>query len=56
MKLRPYQETALEKLRDSFRAGNKRVILQLPTGAGKTHIAAFIVRHAPHRNIDVALD
>jgi DNA repair protein RadD len=41
--LRLYQETALDLLRNSLRAGHKRPILQLPTGAGKTRIAAEIV-------------
>jgi DNA repair protein RadD len=41
--LRLYQETALELLRNSLRTGHRRPILQLPTGAGKTRIAAEIV-------------
>jgi DNA repair protein RadD len=41
--LRLYQETALDLLRESLRTGHRRPILQLPTGAGKTRIAAEIV-------------
>ncbi len=41
--LRLYQETALDLLRESLRTGRRRPILQLPTGAGKTRIAAEIV-------------
>jgi DNA repair protein RadD len=41
--LRLYQETALDLLRNSLRTGHQRPILQLPTGAGKTRIAAEIV-------------
>jgi superfamily II DNA or RNA helicase len=41
--LRLYQETALDLLRESLRTGHRRPILQLPTGAGKTRIAAEII-------------
>lgn len=41
--LRPHQERATEMLRQSLAKGNKRVVLQLPTGAGKTRVAAEIV-------------
>ncbi len=36
MKLRKYQEDVKSKIRESFRKGNQSVMLQLPTGAGKT--------------------
>ena len=36
MQLRPYQEEVKSKIRESFQKGNKSVMLQLPTGAGKT--------------------
>jgi superfamily II DNA or RNA helicase len=41
--LRLYQQTALDLLRESLRTRHRRPILQLPTGAGKTRIAAEIV-------------
>lgn len=44
--LREYQSRIIHDLRGAFAAGNSRVILQLPTGAGKTRIAAEIVRMA----------
>jgi DNA repair protein RadD len=44
--LRPHQEHALEALRGSLAAGKRRPLLQLPTGAGKTVIAANIIRRA----------
>jgi DNA repair protein RadD len=44
--LRPYQERAIELLRESLRTGHKRPVLQLPTGTGKTLIAAEIIRWA----------
>jgi superfamily II DNA or RNA helicase len=44
--LRLYQQTALGLLRESLGTGHRRPILQLPTGAGKTRIAAEIVNGA----------
>ena len=44
--LRPYQEEALEAVRANMRRGIRRQILCLPTGAGKTVIAAEIMRAA----------
>jgi DNA repair protein RadD len=44
--LRLYQETAIEMVRNSLRTGHRRPILQLPTGAGKTRIAAEIINGA----------
>jgi superfamily II DNA or RNA helicase len=44
--LRLYQECAIDLLRESLRTGHRRPILQLPTGAGKTRIAAEIINDA----------
>lgn len=44
--LRPYQTQAITDLRRSIARGNKRVVLQLATGAGKTLIASEIIRSA----------
>jgi DNA repair protein RadD len=44
--LRPHQERAVEALRASLRAGKRRPMLTMPTGAGKTLTAAWIIRHA----------
>jgi len=44
--LRPYQARAIELARESIAAGKRRPVLQLPTGAGKTRIAAEIIRRA----------
>jgi superfamily II DNA or RNA helicase len=41
--LRPYQERAIEALKRSIASGHRRPMLQLPTGAGKTLLAAHIV-------------
>lgn len=47
--LRPYQQEAVSKCRASA-AKHKRVLLQLPTGGGKTTIAAEIIRLAVEKN------
>ena len=46
--LRPYQATALDETSNAFRA-HRRVLLVAPTGAGKTTIAAEIIRRAVER-------
>jgi len=46
MKLRDYQESAIQKLRASMAAGKKAVILQASCGAGKTLISADIAKRA----------
>lgn len=44
--LRPHQHKAMAQLKSSFLAGNRRTVVQLPTGAGKTRLAAEIVNGA----------
>lgn len=39
--LRPYQVAAVQQVQQAFRSGAKAVCLQLPTGAGKTHLSAL---------------
>jgi superfamily II DNA or RNA helicase len=46
IKLRPYQNQAIENLRTSIARGNKRPLLQATTGAGKTIIACEMIRRA----------
>jgi DNA repair protein RadD len=52
--LRPYQQHALEELRRTLMAGASRVIVQMATGAGKTLLAAHIVRGALSKGKSVA--
>ena len=40
-----YQETALARVWEAIEAGETRIILQLPTGGGKTVLAAHIAAH-----------
>lgn len=44
--LRPHQSKGLALLKRSLLAGNRRVVVQMPTGAGKTRFAAEIVNGA----------
>ena len=47
IELRPdYQLPAYERARELRRAGHRRILLQMPTGAGKTDLAAFMVQQA----------
>ena len=46
MLLRDYQNDAIDKLRASLRSGKRRPVIQAPTGAGKTVIAAAIIEMA----------
>ena len=46
MRLRDYQERAIEKLRESMRRGNKKILLVAPTGSGKTVIASALIQAA----------
>lgn len=43
-KLRPYQKAAVAAVESRYRAGERRMLLHLPTGAGKTVIATFVIR------------
>lgn len=44
--LRPHQAQAIEALRSALRSGSRRPMLQAPTGAGKTVLAAAIIEMA----------
>ncbi len=54
MKLRHYQESALDKLRASLAGGHKRVMLYAPTGSGKTVTAEAMIRGAISKGKRVA--
>lgn len=44
--LRPHQERGITLLKRSLLAGSSRVVLEMPTGAGKTRLAAEIIKGA----------
>ena len=52
--LRPYQMAGLSDLRQSFANGNKRVVMYLPTGGGKTVLAEKIIKMATSKGNRVA--
>jgi DNA repair protein RadD len=52
--LRPHQERALDALRASLAAGKRRPMLMAPTGAGKTLLAAHIIKRALDKGKRVA--
>lgn len=44
--LRPHQVKALDMIRQSLGLGNRRTVLQMPTGSGKTYTAAAMIQGA----------
>lgn len=54
MILRPNQQRALSSLRQSFKTGHKRPVLQAPTGFGKTVVAGEIIKSAVPKGKQVA--
>lgn len=44
--LRDYQQIAIQKIRDEWARGNKRVLLRMATGSGKTVIFCFAMQSA----------
>lgn len=55
MELRPYQQDAVNGLRDAFRQGFKAPVLQLPTGGGKTIIFCHIAKSASAKGNNVLI-
>lgn len=47
--LRPYQAVLIEQCRAAMRAGTRRILLQSPTGSGKTSLTAAMLRAAAER-------
>lgn len=47
--MRPYQVDAMDALRESLKTGHRRPLLMAPTGAGKTKVAAEIIKSARQR-------
>jgi DNA repair protein RadD len=53
--LRPYQEKAVEDVRQAFSDGSKRVLLVAPTGSGKTVCFAYIVANGVARGTRILI-
>lgn len=54
IKLRDYQIEAINQSRQLIKRGIKKIVLVLPTGAGKTTIAAEIIRSAKEKKSKIA--
>src|ERR1035437_3504007 len=52
--MRPHQHLGIAMLKRSLLSGNKRVVVQMPTGAGKTRFAAEIVNGALNKGNKIA--
>jgi superfamily II DNA or RNA helicase len=46
MELRPYQQKAVEEIREQYRQNKKSTLLVLPTGGGKTIVFSYICKSA----------
>lgn len=55
LSLRPYQVEATDRIRQSFGAGQRKVIICLPTGGGKTVVFSSIVAQTAARGKRVAI-
>lgn len=51
MKLRPYQQTIIDQARDLIRRGATRILLQSPTGSGKTALTANMLGTAASKGV-----
>lgn len=49
IQLRDYQQRCVDGIRAQFASGNRRVVLQMPTGAGKTFTACSMIDGAARR-------
>ena len=50
-KLRNYQEELISRIEASWKKGNRRILLQLATGAGKTIVFSYLVKKFLEENI-----
>lgn len=55
MELRPYQTLALQQIKAEYKKGNRRVLLWLATGAGKTVIFSWILKEMSARGKKAAM-
>ena len=51
MTLRDYQKEMLERLRETWCAGKRCVMLQMPTGTGKTVLLASLINELASKNV-----
>jgi superfamily II DNA or RNA helicase len=53
--LRPYQQVAVNEIRNNFREGSRSVLLCLATGAGKTYTFSYIAQGAGKKGNSVVI-
>ena len=53
IQLRDYQQEAIDRVRQQFQKGKKKICFQLSTGGGKTIIAAFMIQNAIKKGLKV---
>lgn len=53
--LRPYQQTAVTQLRESYLTGHRAPLFVLPTGGGKTHTFSYVAQNAVERGRRVCI-
>lgn len=51
MKLRPYQEDIIERVRSEMRAGTRKILICAPTGSGKTALTAHMLKAAAEKGM-----
>lgn len=51
MKLRPYQQTIIEETRALMKRGTRNILIQSPTGSGKTLLTAHMLKTAASRGL-----
>jgi superfamily II DNA or RNA helicase len=55
MNLRPYQNQAVERIREAYRNGHRKPLLVLPTGGGKTVVFSYITKQVAERGKSVVI-
>lgn len=53
IQLRPYQEEAIQLLREKYSAGIRKIVLVIPCGGGKTTIAGFLIKSFASKNKNI---
>jgi superfamily II DNA or RNA helicase len=51
VELRPYQRSLVQKAFDAWHSGKRRVLMQLPTGGGKSVVLSAIARELQHEGV-----
>lgn len=53
MKLRPYQEKALDSIAQEYRKGHRHILVVSPTASGKGHVLAHLIKRAMQKGSEV---